>query len=293
MNKALRLTFILTVALLAALALGACTGAGGDQATTGERTLVESTGSAGETRWTFGCVEEAGTEVIEDMECEEVTVAIENAYPPFNYIDLETNLAGGWDYDAWYEICARLHCTPVFVETGWEGMIQAVSDGQFDVAADGITITEDRRELVDFSDGYISIEQRLLVRLGEDRFASMEDFVAQEDLVLGTQTGTTNFETATQYLPEERIQAYEQFPFAVQALLAGDIDAVIIDETAGTGYVGENADELELIGPSLSSDQLGFIFPKGSALVELVNAALAAMREDGTLDDLAQQYWGG
>jgi polar amino acid transport system substrate-binding protein len=238
-----------------------------------------------------GCLGTADDALI-DLECREITVAIENAYLPFNYVDLETGEAGGWDYDTIDEICTRLHCTPVYTEAAWEGMIQAVADGQFDMAADGITITEDRAEIVDFSIGYINIEQRLLVRLGEDRFSSIEEFAADESLIMGTQTGTTNYETATQYLPVERIQAFEQFPFAVQALIAGDVDAVIIDETAGQGYRGENADLLELIGPSISSDQLGFIFPKGSDLVEPFNEALRAMMADGALNEINVRFFG-
>ncbi|MEX2162031.1 MAG: transporter substrate-binding domain-containing protein [Anaerolineales bacterium] len=231
-------------------------------------------------------------DAIVDLDCREVTVAIENAYLPFNYIDEETGEAGGWDYDVWEDICTRLHCTPVFVEAAWEGMIQAVSDGQYDAAADGITITEDRAEIVDFSIGYVAIEQRLLVRIDEDRITSIEDIVNDPELVLGTQTGTTNYETALTFLPAERIQAFEQFPFAVQALVAGDIDAVIIDETAGQGYLGANADVLKLVGPSLSSDELGFIFPLGSDLVEPVNQALEAMMDDGTLNEFNAIYFG-
>jgi polar amino acid transport system substrate-binding protein len=258
-----------------------------------ELVLQESTGSGGETRWDFGgCLGEGADEYLVDLGCREVTIAIENAYLPFNYVDLETGAPGGWDYDAWAEICTRLHCTPIFVEAAWEGMIQAVSDGQFDAAADGITITSDRAEIVDFSQGYINIDQRLLVRKGEDRFTSIEDFAANDSLIMGTQTGTTNYEAATKYLPEDRIQAFEQFPFAVQALVAGDVDAVIIDETAGQGYQGENADELDLIGPSISSDQLGFIFPKGSDLVDPVDQAITAMKADGTLEALSTKYFG-
>ncbi len=88
-----------------------------------------------------------------DLDGREVTIAVENAYLPFNYIDPETSEPAGWDYDVWDEICSLLNCTPVYIEAGWEGMIQAVADGQFDAAADGITITEDRAEIVDFSDG--------------------------------------------------------------------------------------------------------------------------------------------
>jgi polar amino acid transport system substrate-binding protein len=256
-------------------------------------TLQESTGSGGETRWDFGgCLGEGASEYLVDLECREITIAVENAYLPFNYVDLETGAPGGWDYDTIADICTRLHCTPIFVEAAWEGMIQAVADGQFDMAADGITITADRAEIVDFSEGYINIEQRLLVRKGEDRFGSIEDFAADDSLIMGTQTGTTNYEAATKYLPEDRIKAFEQFPFAVQALVAGDVDAVIIDETAGQGYQGENADELDLIGPSISSDQLGFIFPKGSDLVGPVNQAISAMKADGTMEALGTKYFG-
>jgi polar amino acid transport system substrate-binding protein len=238
-----------------------------------------------------GCLGTAEDAII-DLECREITVAIENAYLPFNYIELETGEPGGWDYDAIDEICTRLHCTPVYQEAAWEGMIQAVADDQFDMAADGITITDDRAEIVDFSIGYINIEQRLMVRLDEDRIGSIDDLVNNPDYILGTQTGTTNYETAIQYLPEEQISAFEQFGFAVQALIAGDVDAVIIDEVAGQGYVGENADQVKLVGPTMSSDQLGFIFPQGSDLIEPINEAIRSMMADGTLEELNTQYFG-
>lgn len=226
-----------------------------------------------------------------DLGGREIKVALENAYLPFNYVDPSTGEPAGWDYDAIRAMCAKLNCTPVFVEAAWEGMIQAVADGQYDMAADGITITDERAELVDFSDGYINIDQRILVRSDETRFDSMDSFKENPDLVIGTQTGTTNFETVSAILPPERIQAFEQFPFAVQALIAGDVDAVIIDETAGLGYVGANSDKVKLVGDSLSSDELGFIFPKGSDLVPAFNAALKALAADGTMQQLAEKYF--
>ena len=222
----------------------------------------------------------------------EVTVAVENAYLPFNYIDPDTGEPAGWDYDVWNELCALLNCVPVFVEASWEGMIQAVSDGQYDAAGDGITITDERAEIVDFSVGYVSIEQRLLVRIDEDRFETIEEIVANEEYKLGTQTGTTNYDTALNYLTAERIQAFEQFPFAVQALIAGDIDAVMIDEVAGLGYQGANADALKIIGPSMSSDVLGFIYPLGSELVEPVDLAIGALATSGKLGEINQEYFG-
>ena len=237
-------------------------------------------------------VEEPEEMGLPDLGGREITVAIENAYLPFNYIDPDTGEPAGWDYDVWDMMCERLNCVPVYVEAAWEGMIQAVADGQFDAAADGITINESRDEIVDFSIGYISLEQRLLVKIDEDRISSIDDVVNNPDLKLGTQSGTTNYEVAMKYLPEERIEGYETFPFAVQACIGGDLDAVIIDDTAGQGYVGAGADQIKLVGESLSSDWLGFIFQNGSDLVEPINMALEEIMLDGTLAELNQQYFG-
>ena len=226
-----------------------------------------------------------------DSDADELTIAVENAYLPFNYLDPETGEPTGWDYDVLEEICERIGCTPVFENFPWESMIQAVADGQFDMAADGITITAERAEIVDFSDGYINVDQRLMVRKGENRFSDGDSFAAG-DFVLGTQIGTTNYDTGVELVGEDRVEPYEEFGFVMQSLIAGDVDAVIIDETAGQGYIGENADEVELIGGSLSSDQLGFIFPSGSEWVEPINEALAGMKADGTLAQISSRYFG-
>ncbi len=284
-------SIVVIVFLISILVLSACSSAAPTSATTEtpDPTAIASTVAATESP--EGCLGNPD-KMVADLKCQEITIAVENAYLPFNYILVATGEAGGWDYDAWNEICSRLNCTPVFVETPWDGMIQQVSDGQFDVGADGVTITDPRKEQVDFSDGYLTIQQKLLVRKGETRFASIEEFVANPELVLGTQVSTTNYETATQYLPGERIQAFEQFPFAIQALISGDIDAVLIDGIVGEGYISQNPEKIEFIGPAIQSDELGFIFPKGSALVAQVNLALQAMKADGTLDALNTKYFG-
>ena len=69
-----------------------------------------------------------------------MVVAVENAYPPFNLI-ADDGEAIGWDYDAWRYICWLLNCEPVFLQTAWDGLFEAQAAGEFDTAADGITIT--------------------------------------------------------------------------------------------------------------------------------------------------------
>ncbi len=220
-----------------------------------------------------------------------VTVAVENAYIPFNFEAIATGEAAGWDYDFIDEACARLNCVPDYIEFGWDTMIASVADGQFDMAADGITITEERAKQVDYSDGYVSIDQRLLVRGDDDRFESADELAADPDTMLAEQVGTTNYNAALQFLPDDRILATDTFPLAIQALVSGDVDGIIIDEIAGLGYIGVRGDELKLVGPSISFDELGFIFPQGSDLVEPFNAVMAAMREDGFLEEINAKWF--
>ena len=229
-----------------------------------------------------------------DLGGKTISVAVENAYIPFNFIDPDTGEAKGWDYDVLTEICARLNCTPNFVETAWDGMILAVSNGEYDMAADGITIKPDRAEIVDFSEGYISLEQVLLARIDEDRFTDADSLKANKDLMVGVQPGTTNYFVALDLVGEDRLVTYETFPVAVQALIAGDVDVVVMDDVAGQGYVGVQSDKVKIVGdPLTATEELGFIFPRGSDLREAVNAALDSMRADGTLDTLNNKWFLG
>ena len=237
-------------------------------------------------------MEDEGGDFLVDLEGREITIAIENAYLPFNYIDAATGEPGGWDYAAIDDICSRLNCTPKYETFDWDPMIQAVSDGQFDVAADGITITDERAEVVDFSDGYINIDQRILVSTSNTEITDRASLEAA-DCTVAVQGGTTNEATATDIVGVDRITLLDEYGFVIQSVINGDSCATIIDETAGQGYVGENADDIVLVGESLSADELGFIFPKGSDLVDPFNQAISAMKADGTMAALGEEYFSG
>ena len=241
-------------------------------------------------KW-FGADAEEDDMMLPDLEGRVVTVAVENAYMPFNVIDEETGEAVGWDYDTLGLICELLNCVPEYIETSWEGMIVAVSNGEYDMAADGITITAERAQIVDYSMGYIDLSQKMMVRVGEDRFANAEDFVAG-DFTIGVQVATTNYEAASKLVSEDRIDAYTEFGLAVQALISGDVDAVVIDDVAGQGYTGLNADKIKLLPDELTKEQLGFIYPQGSDLVEPINAALESMMADGSLQAINDKWFG-
>ena len=229
---------------------------------------------------------------LNDLGGREVAVAVGNAYLPFSFVRLDSDQPEGWDYDALGAICARLNCTLKYYEVTWEAMVTAVGAGEYDVAAEGISITPERAELVDFSDGYMRVDQRLIVRRTETRVDSPAAVQANAELRVGTMLGTTNYATAVDLVGEARVHAFEDWGEAVQALITGDVDAVVIDDVAGQGYVGVNADDLRLLPGVLVSQELGLIFPKGSPLVAPFNAALADLRADGTLDRLAEKWFG-
>jgi len=218
-----------------------------------------------------------------------VTVAVENAYPPFNSIDQNTNEAIGWDYDAVREICKRINCVPEFKQAAWDGIFPAMQAGEYDMLADGVTITAERDEIVDFSIPYVTVGQVLLVR--SDESASLDEFQADDNKLVGTQLGTTNEIVAKEYFPTERIKSFEDFGAAILALISGDVDGVVIDNVTGVGFMNENPDKLKIGGQLTSDEQLGFVFPPGSDLTAAVNAALQAMIDDGTLEALNQK-WG-
>ncbi len=201
---------------------------------------------------------------------------------PFNGINSATGQGIGWDYDVLREICARLNCAPVFIEAPWQGMLEAVSSAEFDMAADGITIRPERAKIIAYSDAYMTVGERLAARRDEQRFASLAEFLAG-DVLIGAQAGTTNQALAIELAGADRVRGYPEFGGAMEALLAGEVDAVVVDEYAGQGYSGIHADAVSLLPESLSSGELGFVFPPGSDLIEPINRALAVMRADGSL----------
>jgi polar amino acid transport system substrate-binding protein len=230
-----------------------------------------------------------------DLGGREIVVVTENAYPPLQFLDASGN-AVGWEYDAMAEIAKRLNATVVYENISWDAMIPAVSEGQYDLGMTGITIRDDRKEMVDFSDAYMTSEMVMMVRGDEERFTDAASFAADPELLMAAQPGTTPFYVGVYEVLDgdeanPRIKLFETFGATVEALRAGDVDLVLTDGTAGNGYVAASEGGLKIVGGPLGTEDFGFIFPKGSDLVGPMNAAIAAMRADGTLDALNVKWF--
>jgi len=224
-----------------------------------------------------------------------VVAVTENAYLPLNFADPKTGEGIGWEYDAFNEVAKRLNLKLDWQLSSWDAMIEGVRQGQFDVGMDGITITDERKQQVDFSDPYMLSEQVMLVRADESRFADKDSFAANADLLVGAQGGTTNFYTAVYDVLDgneanPRIKLFETFGASVQALKTGDVDLVLMDRVSAAGYMGASPDAFKIVGDVIKSEEFGFIFKPGSDLVAPINAALQAMKDDGTIDALNRKW---
>ena len=149
---------------------------------------------------------------------------------------------------------------------------------------------------MDFSDSYMTSEMVMMVRGDEDRFDDAASFAADADLLMAAQPGTTPFYVGVYDVLDgdeanPRIKLFETFGAGVQALRTGDVDLVLTDGTAGNGYVDASNGALKIVGEKLGTEDFGFIFPKGSDLVEPMNAAIADMRKDGTIDALDKKWF--
>jgi len=248
-----------------------------------------------------GCAPRAGTRAtpgasaraggLPDLGGRALRVATDATYPPFEMLDRDKN-AIGYDVDLIREICRRVNCRPEIRAVAWEGILPGVQQGDYDVAISGITITEEREKQVDFTEPYIAVGQVVMVRAEEARIRGAGDLA---DKVVAVQLGTTNDELASRLQKEGKIREvkrYRTFDLAVAALLNRDVDAVIIDSVAGLGFMAQQPGKLKTVGEKLTQEQLGIVVREGNAeLRDAFNAALRALKEDGTLDRLYRKWF--
>jgi len=229
-----------------------------------------------------------------NLEGRVIHAVTENAYYPLNFAGPDGN-GIGLEYDVINEVAKRLDAKVEWDLTAWDVMIESVRNGQFDIGADGITITEERAQQIDFTEPFITVEQYFLVRADEDRITGPESFAEDTDLLFGAQAGTSSFYTAIYDVLDgdeanPRVRTFDSFGAAVQAVKAGDVDAVIADQAASAGYIGADPGAFKQAGEAIKSDPFGFILTPGSDLVEPFNLALDQLREEGWLDERIN-YW--
>lgn len=227
-----------------------------------------------------------------DLGGREVKIGSDTTYPPFESVNEQTKEIEGFDVDLMAEICKRVNCKARFITTAWDGIFVALRQGQFDAVVSGVTITDERKKTIDFSEPYLRYGQVVLVRSEESAIVGVDSLTGKR---VGVQTGTTNDEKASALQKEGKvgdIKRYDTFALAVKALINKDVDAVIIDSYAGDGYISVNPGKLKKVGEPFTSEALGIALRQGDTTLKgAFDAALAQIKTDGTLDALYKKWF--
>lgn len=235
------------------------------------------------------CGDDGGTGDLGLISDDVLTVCTDSPYPPMEFE--EDGEFTGFDIDLMRAIADELGLSGIeVVNTGFDPITSglAMEAGDCDIAAASITITDDREENIDFTDGYFTANQSLLVADGAP--TSLADFGESS---LAVQTGTTGEMYAQENAPDGTdIQSFENPGDVFTALEAGNVQGVLQDIVPNAAYALEN-DGVILAEEFETDEEYGFAVEEEGrdALVEAVNEALATLRDDGTYDEIYAEYF--
>jgi len=223
-------------------------------------------------------------------EAKELLVAHDTNFKPFEFRNEEGDYVG-FDLDLWTEVAKRAGWEFKFNPQQFDGIIPALQTANVDAAVAGMTITPERAKVVDFSDPYYLSGIRLIIRAEDvDKITSMEDL---KGMTIATKTGTSSAEyLRTEFTDAKEVRFFPQNDAMYLELMADGVDAVLFDQPVVVEFSKASNGALVLTGPIYEGQSYGIAFPKGSGLVQEANKALAAMREDGTYDELYVKWFG-
>lgn len=221
-----------------------------------------------------------------DTDTQETLTMVTNAeFPPYEY--KEGDNVVGIDAEVAQAIADKLGMKLEIVDTKFDAIIPGVQSGKYDMGMAGMTVTPDREKSVAFSDSYATGIQSIIVKQGSD-IKSVDDL--SEKTKIGVQLGTTGDIYAKDDFGDEAVQEFDKGADAVQALLAGKIDCVIIDNEPAKSFVAAN-DGLEILSTSYAEEEYAICFKKDNTELQTkVNGALKELIADGTLQKIVNKY---
>ena len=205
------------------------------------------------------------------------------AFPPYEYYEGYTIV--GIDAEIAQAIADELGLELVIEDMEFDGIIGAVTAGKVDMGLAGMTVTEDRLENVNFSDTYAHASQVVIVT-NDSEIATVDDLANK---TVGVQLGTTG-DIYAEDIEGVTLERYNKGFEAVQSLLTGKIDAVIIDEQPAKAFVSQNEGIKILEEKFTDEDYAAAIAKDNTELVEAVNKALASLKSSGKLDEIVAKY---
>ena len=218
------------------------------------------------------------------------------AYPPFASPDASGNWVG-WEIDFINAVCKASEMDCVITPVAWDGIIPSLTSGQIDVIMASMSITEERMKTIDFSDKYYNTPAMVITAKGA---GLTPDAAGLTGKIVGVQVSTTHEAYTQKYFAPvaAEIKTYQTQDEANQDLAAGRIDAIMADSIAMADFLksetgvaccesaGNVADDSQILGLGV-----GFGLRKGDPMKDTLNAAIAAIRADGTYDTITKAYF--
>ena len=274
MKKITRRSFLAAAGLTAAaLALTAC---GGSSSSTASSTASSAASS-----------EAASSSAVAELttvEAGKLTMATNATFPPYE-MTTDTGAFEGIDVDTAQAIAEKLGLELQIDDMEFDAALLSVQQGKADIVMAGVTVTDERKAVMDFSDSYATGIQSIIVPEGSD-IATPDDLAGKK---IGTQRGTTGYIYCSDDFGDENVVAYDSGLTAVQALNNGQVDAVVIDNAPAQEYVAANPG-LVVLDTSYAEEDYAIGMAKGSALEDAINAALEELKADGTLQSIVDKY---
>ena len=278
MKKITRRSFMAAAGLtVAALALTACGGSSSTASSATASSVASSAAASSE------AASAAATELT-TVEAGKLTMATNAAFPPYE-MTTDAGEFEGIDIETAQAIADKLGLELQIDDMDFDAALLSVQQGKADIVMAGVTVTDERKAVMDFSDSYATGIQSIIVPEGSD-IASPDDLAGKK---IGTQRGTTGYIYCSDDFGDENVVAYDDGLTAVQALNNGQVDAVVIDNAPAQEFIAANPG-LKILDTSYAEEDYAIGMAKGSSLEDAVNAALKELKADGTLQSIVDKY---
>ena len=214
-------------------------------------------------------------------------------FPPFEFVNKETNEIVGFDIDIAKAVADKLGVQLEIKDIKFGALIPALQNGEIDMIIAGMTITEERAKVVDFSEPYFEADQAVLVKADNEEIKSADDLAGKK---IGVQSGTTGELWVDENLvkagkvSEDNVKRYNKFIEAILALKKGDVDAVVIDKPVAEAYAKTEGD-VKVAFIIKTGEHYGIAVRKGSNLLPIVNEVLKELKDSGKLDQLLKKWF--
>ena len=215
-----------------------------------------------------------------------VRVATDATWPPFEYVNDQTKQIEGFDVDLFKAIAAKEGLKLEFVNVAFDPLLAGMAQGTYDAAISSITITDDRKKEMLFSDAYYSAGQMVVVRKDNSSITGKDNLTG----TVGAQIGTTGA-IEVQKIKGATLKSYDDIGLAFQDLMNGQISAVVSDNWVALGYVAKSPNALKAAGAMFTSESYGIAVAKGKTeLLSKINSGLAKIKSEGQIDTLSKKW---